>query len=165
MAPTYTFLQKNWPRPFSIVGGVVSVDWSHPIPHPVAIADGLFTGGSQPHLIGGRDRETGRIVFPGPDDAERYEPVPLPRRGRLWSWTIQRFRPKSPPYIGPEEFEPFAVGYVELPGAVIVEARLANVDFHNLRIGMEMETILLPFTTDAAGNSLVTYAFQPTGGA
>lgn len=104
-------------------------------------------------------------MFPCPADAERYEAVPLPRRGRVWSWTIQRFRPKSPPYVGPEAFEPFAVGYIELPDAVIVEARLVNVAFDAIRIGMEVETVLLPFATDAAGHSLVTYAFQPVGDA
>ena len=52
----------------------------------------------------------------------------LARRGTLWSWTIQRFRPKSPPYTGPEEFEPYGVGYVELPGEVRVEARLTESD-------------------------------------
>lgn len=132
-----------------------------PIPASVAIAPNLFTEGDEPRLIGGRDRETGRIVFPCPDDAGRYEAVPLPRRGRVWSWTIQRFRPKSPPYIGPDAFEPFAVGYVELPGAAIVEARLANVAFEALTIGMEVESVALPFATGADGASLVTYAFQP----
>ncbi len=78
--------------------------------------------------------------------------VRLPRRGKIWSWTVQRFRPKSPPYIGPEDFEPFAVGYVELAGAVIVEARLTNVAFDALKIGMEVETVLIPFASDAADN-------------
>jgi uncharacterized OB-fold protein len=76
----------------------------------------------------------------------------LARRGTLWSWTIQRFRPKSPPYAGPEEFEPYGVGYVELPGEVRVEARLTESDPANLRIGMPMELTLIP---DAA------FAFRP----
>ena len=76
----------------------------------------------------------------------------LARRGTLWSWTIQRFRPKSPPYTGPEEFEPYGVGYVELPGEVRVEARLTEADPDKLRIGMEMELTLLPGTT---------FAFRP----
>lgn len=93
----------------------------------------------------------------------RFEAVELPRRGRIWSWTIQRFRPKTPPYIGPEAFEPFAIGYVELPGAVIVETRLTGIAFDAIRIGMEVETVILPIATDAAGNSIVTYAFAPVG--
>ena len=46
----------------------------------------------------------------------------LPTRGVLWSWMVQRFRPK-PPYEGPDEFEPYVVGYVDL-GDVKVEGRL-----------------------------------------
>lgn len=81
----------------------------------------------------------------------------------MWSWTVQRFRPKSPPYTGPEEFEPYAVGYVELPGVVIVEARLENVDFDKIAIGLEVEMILIPFTTDKEGNTVMTYGFSPVG--
>ena len=135
------------------------------IPDHIAIAEGLFIEGDAPCLIGGRDRTTGKIAFPCPADRDRFEPVKLPRVGKIWSWTVQRFRPKSPPYIGPEDFQPFAVGYVELAGAVIVETRLANVAFDALKIGMEVETVLIPFASDAAGKSLVTYAFQPVGGA
>jgi uncharacterized protein len=48
--------------------------------------------------------------------------VTLPTEGTLWSWTVQRIRPK-PPYDGPEEFEPYAVGYVDF-GPLKVEGRL-----------------------------------------
>ncbi|AUW58930.1 DNA-binding protein [Sphingobium sp. SCG-1] len=127
----------------------------------VPIAEGLFTGDPDPRLIGGRDMVSGRIVFPCPSDDTRFEPVELPRAGTLWSWTIQRFRPKSPPYIGPEAFEPFAIGYVELPDAVIVEGPLTGVAFDAIRIGMEMRTVLQPLATDVNGRTIVTYAFAP----
>jgi len=126
-----------------------------------AIAEGLFRAAPEPTLIGGRDRASGRQVFPCPTDRERWEPVDLPRRGTLWSWTIQRFRPKSPPYTGPEDFAPFALGYVELPGATIVESRLVDVDFDALRIGMAMELRLVPFTRNAQGDDILLYAFAP----
>lgn len=112
-------------------------------------------------MIGGRDRETGRIVFPCPIGDPRFDAVDLPSRGHIWSWTIQRYRPKSPPYIGPEAFEPFAIGYVELPGSVIVETPLTGIPFDAIRIGMEMETVIIPIATDAAGRTVVTYAFAP----
>lgn len=124
------------------------------------IAAGLFT--DEPRLIGGRHRATGRIVFPLPPHSDEYEPLELPRRGRLWSFTIQRFAPKSPPYRGPEPFEPFAVGYVELDNVVIVESRLVEVSFEALRIGLPLEMILVPFRTDEDGNTITTFAFRPT---
>lgn len=130
-------------------------------PEGIPVAKDVFTTGPQPCLIGGRHRESGRVVFPYPTGDARYDAIDLPRRGKVWSWTIQRFRPKSPPYIGPEAFEPFAIGYVELPDAVIVETRLTGIAFDAIRIGMDVETVLLPFATDAAGRAVLTYAFAP----
>ena len=129
----------------------------------MAITEGLFRLEPEPTLIGGRHRETGRIFFPCPTDANLWEPVDLPRRGTLWSWTVQRFRPKTPPYTGPEDFEPFAIGYIELPSATIVEARLDHVAFDALKIGMPMQLTVLPFTTDANGNQVNLFAFAPIG--
>lgn len=127
------------------------------------VADGLFTMDPEPRLIGGRHRDSGRLVFPQPGgyDAELFEPVCLSRIGRLWSYTIQRFRPKSPPYIGPEVFEPFAVGYVELPDEVVVESRLCDVEFDELTIGDFYELVIIPFANDSDGTPVMTYAFRP----
>jgi uncharacterized OB-fold protein len=57
----------------------------------------------------------------------------LGSRGTVWGFTVQRFAPKSPPYVVPEGgFVPFAVGYVELPEGVKVEAVLDCTDFSEL---------------------------------
>ena len=51
--------------------------------------------------------------------------VTLPAEGVLWTWTVQRFAPKSPPYVPPVDgFRPFALGYVELDGGPRVAAVL-----------------------------------------
>jgi len=121
----------------------------------------LFTDEAHPRLIGGRDRESGRVVFPCPT-GDRFDPVPLSRTGTLWSFTIQRYRPKSPPYTGPEAFRPWAVGYVELPGEVIVEARITDVEFDAIHIGMPLELTLIPLDPDAAQPVLI-HAFRPLG--
>ncbi len=126
-----------------------------------AIADGLFTNETPPRLIGGKHRETGRIVFPCPPGAQ-FAPYPLKRNGTLWSYTIQRYRPKSPPYAGPESFKPWPVAYVELSGEAIVEARLANVDFEAIKIGMALELTQIPLDPDAADSPMI-HAFQPAG--
>lgn len=127
------------------------------------IAEGLFTEENPPRLIGGRDRDSGRIVFPCPP-GDRFEPVPLRREGTLWSFTIQRYRPKSPPYTGPEAFRPWPVGYVELADQTIVETRLTNVAFEDIYIGMELELTQIPLDPDAA-DSVLIHAFQPKGSA
>ncbi|CDO38136.1 MULTISPECIES: Zn-ribbon domain-containing OB-fold protein [Novosphingobium] len=128
-----------------------------------AIAEGLFTDETSPRLVGGRDLATGRIVFPCPE-SEGYEPVPLSRDGTLWSYTVQRFRPKTPPYAGPEAFSPWIVAYVELPGETIVEARLVDVDFDDVTIGMPLRLAPTPLDPGAAEPVMIP-AFAPAGGA
>ena len=118
---------------------------------------------SDPVLLGSECRTCGTVSFPRQNACPRCTSTDvierqLARRGTLWSWTIQRFRPKSPPYTGPEAFEPYGVGYVELPGEVRVEARLTEADPARLRIGMPMELVLVP----APGpDGALTYAFAP----
>jgi uncharacterized protein len=126
-----------------------------------AIAEGLFTDEPSPRLIGGRDRESGRIVFPCPSGAG-FEPWPLKREGILWSYTIQRYRPKSPPYAGPEAFRPWPVGYVALADETIVEARLTGVAFDDIRIGMALEMTPIPLDPEAADSPHIP-AFRPAG--
>jgi len=113
-------------------------------------------------LLAAREREGGRLVFPAPSeaDSDRFEPVLLPREGRLWSWTVQRFRPKSPPYAGPEAFEPYAVGYVALGDAIIVEGRLTGAPLDGFAIDMPMRLVAEPFTLES-GERRTTFAFAP----
>jgi uncharacterized OB-fold protein len=126
--------------------------------HP-AVADDLFT--DEPRLIGSRCRACGTVTFPRQgscprctsSDVERHL---LARRGVLWTWTVQRFEPKSPPYAGTGEFEPFAVGYVELPDEVRVETRLVECEAPEIGIEMELTTTPAPGPVPR-----VTYAFRP----
>ncbi|MEM9034054.1 MAG: OB-fold domain-containing protein [Actinomycetota bacterium] len=136
----------------------------------VPIAEGLFTWpAEEPRLLGARCTKTGTIVFPSDASApgcapEDMETVELSSRGTLWSWTIQGFPPKSPPYAKvetPATFEPYGVGYVELPGELRVETRLTTADPDELEIGMPMELRIVPFMDDEAGNTVMTFAFAP----
>jgi uncharacterized OB-fold protein len=129
------------------------------------VADGLLDGSPEaPELIGSECRHCGVVAFPRQDSCAActsgdVRERRLARRGTLWTWTIQCFPPKSPPYAGTaEDFEPYGVGYVELPGEVRVEARLTEADPARLQIGMPMELVLIP--APGAGGTL-TYAFRP----
>lgn len=131
------------------------------------VASGLFAyGAADPeavYLLAARDAASGRVVFPCPQPLPSgWDMVELPREGSLWSFTVQRFRPKSPPYVGPEAFEPYAVGYVELPDAVIVESRLTGIAFDDLVIGMPLR--LTTVEVDGRdGGRYATYAFTHAG--
>ena len=127
----------------------------------IPIAPDLFRTNPRLCLIGGRHRQTRKWVFPLPADPA-YESGDLPDRGTLWSFTIQRISPKSPPYLGSEPFTPFAVGYIELPGALIVESRLTDAPFDSLRIGMWMELTTLELGEPGSGVAVQTFAFRPS---
>ncbi len=133
------------------------------------IAEGLFTWPSdEPRLIGGSCRSCGTTTFPAQRSCPRctgdqMDECLLPTTGTLWSFTVQGFRPKEP-YCGPEEFEPYGVGYVELPGEVIVESRLTENDPAALAIGDRMQLAIVPFRVDDDGNEVVTFAFRPAAG-
>jgi uncharacterized OB-fold protein len=135
----------------------------------VPIADGVFTWpADEPQLIGSRCASCGIVTFPAQDSCARCASTEmntelLPRHGRLWAWTTQDFPPPSPPYSGPSggDFTAYGVGYVELADVVKVETRLTESDPDSLRIGMEMELVVIPFRTDADGNDVVTFAFRP----
>lgn len=132
----------------------------------IPIAEGLFRTTPSPRLLGGRRKDTGQVVFPLPRGAEAalYDTVDLADHGKLWSYTVQRFRPKSPPYAGADDersFKPFALGYVELSGQVIVETRIETDDPDALKIGMPMRLVLVPFRRAGDDQDALTYAFTP----
>jgi uncharacterized OB-fold protein len=130
----------------------------------VPIAEGLFTGPPDaPQLLGSRCTRCGEVAFPKQSScpactSDSTEEVRLARRGTLWTWTIQRF-PPPPPYLG--RFEPYGVGYVELPEGVRIEARLTTADPEALAIGMEMELVLEKFADGPDGEARMTFAFAP----
>lgn len=133
---------------------------------PVISSSVLEESSDGPRLVGGREKVTKKIAFPLPEGGERdrYDRVLLSKVGKLWSYTVQRFPPKSPPYFGvtdPEAFEPFAVGYVELEGEVIVESILATDDYSKLKIGLPMALTTVEIAAGDGGDAFKTFAFTP----
>ena len=133
------------------------------------VAEDLFEWPSDaPRLQATRCDSCAFITFPPQDACPRcgsdtVTPTLLSRSGLLWTWTRQRFQPKNPPYIGREpakEFQPYGVGFIELPEGRI-EARLAGDVDQELRIGMPMELTVVPFAQDEDGTEVLTYAFRP----
>jgi uncharacterized OB-fold protein len=135
----------------------------------VPIAEGLFTWPSaRPALLGSRCQQCGVATFPAADScmacsSQDVRVEELPTRGTLWTWTIQRFMPKSPyrSNESAESFTPYGVGYLELPGGVRVEGRLSENDPEKLHIGMEMDVVFEPYRTEENGDEVINFFFRP----
>jgi len=137
----------------------------------VPVDERLFSWPSdEPRLIGARCLDCGNHMFPAQNDCPKCagsstETVELDTKGTLWTWTIQGYPPKSPPYKGPSDpktFEPYGVGYVELADQLKVETRLTVATKEELKIGMEMELVIVPLYTNDEGEEVMTFAFAPT---
>jgi len=135
----------------------------------VPIAEGLFTWPSpNPALLCSRCRNCGIASFPAAQSCmacsgQEVEVEEMPGRGTLWTWTVQRFMPKTPYNSGEtqETFTPYGVGYVELPGGVRVEGRLTENDPKKLKIGMPMEVVFDTYRTDDNGDEVINFFFKP----
>jgi uncharacterized OB-fold protein len=120
-----------------------------------------------PALIGSRCGNCAATVFPVQKHCPKCSKaemtdVSLPRRGTVVAWTTQGFPPGAP-YAGPtgKDFVPFGVGLVQLGDVIRVEGRLTENDPAKLQFGMDVELTMIPFTTNADGDELVTFAFKP----
>jgi uncharacterized protein len=137
------------------------------------LADDLYSGlPDRPRLLASRCRACGDHAFPSGAACARcsssdVEVVELADHGTVWTWTSQEFRPPSPPYTGPETFERYYVGFVELADELYVEGRLTGFDGRAPEIGEGVELVMIPFRLDEAGDEAVIHAFAPsnaTGG-
>jgi uncharacterized OB-fold protein len=138
----------------------------------IPVAEGLLPWPSdEPRLIGAQCADCGLVSFPAGSACQRCGGTDatdklLSDRGTLWTFTTQDFRPPSPPYDGADTaatFQSYALGYVELSGEVMVEARLTEHDPARLAIGQPMRLAIVPYSVSADGTQVMTFAFAPAG--
>lgn len=94
-------------------------------------------------------------------DGDDLAQVPLSRRGKVWSYTENRYAP-PPPYPSPDPFEPFAVAAVELAaeGLIVLGKVVEGTLAADLTVGAEMELTTETLYTDDDGVDRVTYAWR-----
>jgi len=127
--------------------------------------EGWFTLDERdPHLLGTRCTRCGTYHFPkesffcrNPHCAgTELEEVELSSRGRLWSFTDNRY-PPPPPYVARDPFEPYAIAAVELEREklVVLGQMVAGIGSDWLEVGAEMQLALEPLYEDDAHQVLV----------
>lgn len=127
----------------------------------VPAIEGWFTLDDEPHLLGTQCTTCGTYFFPRETLACRnpecsgteLTEVPLSRRGRVWSFTDNRYQPPAP-YVSPEPFEPYAIAAVELAREkMVVLGQL--VPGATAKIGDEVELVIDTLSTDDEHDYLV----------
>jgi uncharacterized OB-fold protein len=133
--------------------------------------DGWFTtnDAGEPHLIAGKCTQCATYVFPPranncPNpacDGDVLAQVPLSRRGKVWSYTENRYPPPAP-YPAADPFQPFAIAAVELAdeGLIILGKVVEGTLAADLKVGMEMELTTMPLYTDDEGFVRNVYAWR-----
>jgi uncharacterized OB-fold protein len=131
------------------------------------IRDGLLCGPlgdlSAVHLAGARCATCAEVslgssaVCPN-CGSDAVEAIALGDHGVLWTYTIVRHKPPGD-YRGPDPFEPFGMGLVELPDGVRVLAPLGG-GLADLSIGLAMRFRPLVRIDDDGGET-VAFDFAP----
>ena len=135
----------------------------------VAIDPSLFAWPSRnPALLASCCVDCGSRSFPATKGcmscgSENQRIVELPTEGKLWTWTMQRFMPKSPynSWETEETFRPYGVGYLDLPGGLKIEGRIQVDDASSLNIGADMKVVFYVHRTEEDGTEIINYAFSP----
>lgn len=137
----------------------------------VPVAADLFRDTAEgPALVGTRCPRCGAHYFPkslscrNPGcEVKSVEETLLGRRGTLYSYTVQGYRP--PALFGMDPWEPYALGLVELPEGLRVMGMLTGCPLEEIRIDMAVELTVEALYTDAEGRDVLTYKYRPSGSA
>lgn len=135
----------------------------------IPVAQGLFRWeNGQADLIASRCNGCGAHYFPkglscrNPNCREKFvEEVLLSRRGTLYSFAVQSYRP--PALFRIENWAPYAIGLVELPEGLRVMGMLTGCGLEDISIGMEVELTAESLYCDDQGRDVLTYKFKPIG--
>lgn len=140
---------------------------------PALGAEGWFSTGDEPHLIGSRCTTCGTYAFPPkpgscPNPACRgteTTEAPLSRTGHIWSYTDAQYQPPAPYIVDGDEFEPFAIAAVSLEaeGLVVLGQLTRCVTVEDVQVGDEVTLVVDTLFSDDEGDHLI-WRWQPTGG-
>ena len=137
--------------------------------HMIPVTSGLFPDDGEVALLGSACPACGAHFFPRrthcpnpPCCAGSLQDARFGRRGTLYSYTVQAYRP--PPLFRMDDWQPYAIGLVELTEGLRVLAMLTGVALSELRIGIPLELVLDPLYRDTEGREVLTYKYRPLSG-
>lgn len=137
----------------------------------VPVVDGAFSETPEgPRLLGSRCLSCKTVYFPKTPlcrnpacDERQVEDHFLSPRGRLWSYTVQYYKP-PPPAQFDDPFVPYGVGLIDLPEGIRVLSMMSAGQPENLKIGAEVELVLEALYHNEDGDEVVTWKFRPVEG-
>jgi uncharacterized OB-fold protein len=132
--------------------------------------EGLFTWPSKnPSLLASKCKSCGTIRFPSSTicnnpycQEKKVGEVKLSRKGKVYSYMIEYYKP---PILlpGVDEFEPYAVGWVELPEGLRVVGMMTQCDPEKVEVGMDVQLVVEKLYTDQEGVDRMTWKWKPIG--
>lgn len=133
-----------------------------------AVKDVFIWPSSEPQFIGTKCKACGTVSFPKSPVCRNprckhkadVEETLLSRRGKLLSYTLVCY-PPPPPFVCPKPFVPFPIGEVQFPEGVAIIGQMTGCAYENLKIGMDVETVVEKLFEDESGNEVVGWKFRP----
>ena len=117
-------------------------------------------------LLASKCKKCGELFFPTKQETictncqhEEFETVNLSRTGKIFTFSVVQVRP-------PEFYKgevPYALARIELPDGILIDSLVADCDFDQLKVGMEMALVIDKLYTNEEGKDVMTYKFGPLG--
>ena len=135
----------------------------------IPAVEGVFTWPSEePRFVGSKCKTCGTVSFPRSSvcrnpmckNKAEVEETLLSRRGKLLSYTLVCYQP-PPPFIAPQPFVPFPIGEAQFPEGVAIIGQMTGCKYEDLKIGMEIETVVEKLFVDDQGNEVMGWKFRP----
>jgi uncharacterized OB-fold protein len=134
----------------------------------IPIKDGMMVlpspDGEPGHLLGSKCRDCEELFFVERQicencNGQNLETTTLSSTGKLYAFSVMYY-PAPPPYQKPDPFEPYGVGWIELPEGLVLYSLLTENDPEKLKIGMDVELSIECFRQDEDGNDIMVTRFR-----
>jgi hypothetical protein len=134
----------------------------------IPIGENLFTSSEgKANLLGTHCKSCGDYFFPKTFTChdpkcktKDIEDVKLNRKGKVTSYSVMAY-PPPPPYIAPANYVPIPVVAVELPEGINIIGMMEGCEPKNVKIGMEVETVISVLYTDENKDDILGWKFKP----